>query len=114
MTRALRAGPQVVEPDLSDEPLGAAGVSTLGFGLVLELVELEELEALDDDDSPPDADLPGFSPYASAYQPPPFKMKLPPEIMRRALSLPQAGHFLTGASVMRCSFSKSASQASQW
>ena len=40
--------------------------------------------------------------YRSDSQPPPFKMKLPPPIMRRALSLPHLGHFLSGFSVMRC------------
>ena len=40
--------------------------------------------------------------YRSDSQPPPFKMKLPPPIMRRALSLPHFGHFLSGFSVMRC------------
>ena len=73
--------------------------------------------ALEDDDSPSEdagPALPDSKPYASAYQPPPFRMKLPPEIMRRALSLPHTAHFLMGASVMRCSRSKSPPHASQW
>jgi hypothetical protein len=45
--------------------------------------------------------------YRSDSQPPPFKMKLPPPIIRRALSLPHSGHFLMGSSVMRCSRSNS-------
>jgi len=39
--------------------------------------------------------------YRSDSQPPPFKMKPPPPIMRRALSLPHFGHFRSGFSVMR-------------
>jgi hypothetical protein len=45
--------------------------------------------------------------YRSDSQPPPLRMKPPPPIIRRALSLPQLGHFLTGFSVMRCSRSNS-------
>jgi len=45
--------------------------------------------------------------YKSDSQPPPFRMKLPPPIMRRALSFPQLGHFLSAFSVMRCSRSNS-------
>jgi hypothetical protein len=45
--------------------------------------------------------------YRSDSQPPPLRMKLPPPIMRRALSLPHLGHFLSGFSVMRCSRSNS-------
>jgi len=51
--------------------------------------------------------------YRSDSQPPPFKMKLPPAIMRRALSLPHFGHLLSGFSVMRCSRSNSWPQLSQ-
>jgi hypothetical protein len=51
--------------------------------------------------------------YRSDSQPPPFKMKPPPPIIRRALSLPHFGHFLSGLSVMRCTRSNSWPQASQ-
>ena len=51
--------------------------------------------------------------YKSDSQPPPFKMKLPPPIIRRAFILPHLGHFLMGASVMRCSRSNSFPQLSQ-
>jgi hypothetical protein len=50
--------------------------------------------------------------YRSDSQPPPFKMKPPPPIIRRALSLPHFGHFLSGFSVMRCSRSNSWPQPS--
>jgi hypothetical protein len=43
--------------------------------------------------------------YKSEYQPPPFKMKLPPLMRRRAFDFLQVGHFLAGASEMRCSSS---------
>ena len=39
--------------------------------------------------------------YASAYQPLPLRMKLPPLIWRRACSLWQSGHSLIGSSLMR-------------
>jgi hypothetical protein len=51
--------------------------------------------------------------YKSDSQPPPFRMKLPPPIIRRAFILPHLGHFLMGASVMRCSRSNSFPQLSQ-
>ena len=40
--------------------------------------------------------------YRSDSQPPPLRMKPPPPIIRRALSFPHFGHFLSGFSVMRC------------
>jgi hypothetical protein len=51
--------------------------------------------------------------YKSDSQPPPLRMKPPPAIMRRALSLPHFGHFFSGFSVMRCSRSNSWPQLSQ-
>ena len=51
--------------------------------------------------------------YRSDSQPPPFRMKPPPPIMRRALNFPHSGHFLIGFSVMRCSRSNSWPQLSQ-
>jgi hypothetical protein len=51
--------------------------------------------------------------YRSDSQPPPLRMKPPPPIMRRALSFPHFGHFLTGFSVIRCSRSNSWPQPSQ-
>ncbi|MGB5191967.1 MAG: hypothetical protein WBN70_03225, partial [Polyangiales bacterium] len=51
--------------------------------------------------------------YKSDSQPPPFRMKPPPPIIRRALFFPHFGHFFSGFSVMRCWRSNSWPQASQ-
>jgi len=51
--------------------------------------------------------------YKSDSHPPPLRMKPPPPIMRRALSLLHFGHFLSGFSVMRCWRSNSWPQLSQ-
>lgn len=39
--------------------------------------------------------------YRSAYQPPPFKMKLPDWIWRLARACPHSGQSFSGSSVMR-------------
>jgi hypothetical protein len=67
------------------------------------LLELDELEL----------ELLFALPYPSEYQPPPFKMKLPLTICRRAFGLPQSSQTLIGSSMMRCSFSKDFPHASQ-
>jgi hypothetical protein len=84
----------------------------LGLGLAVLFDSLEELldslvlgaELVDRFDGPE---------YKSDSQPPPFKMKPPPPIIRRAWFFPHFGHFLSGFSVMRCWRSNSWSQASQ-
>jgi len=97
-------------------------VSDLDELLVSDLDELlvSDFDALSPDDDPLDSPLllslfDRFDgpEYRSDSQPPPFKMKLPPAIMRRALSLPHFGHLLSGFSVMRCSRSNSWPQLSQ-
>lgn len=40
--------------------------------------------------------------YRSEYQPPPFRMKLPEVIARRACAWPQEGHSLMGSSLIFC------------
>jgi hypothetical protein len=112
-TRGGRATGQVAAPDLAPSLLDAPEVPLSEDEDDVD-VEVDE----PDDDSPlvvpPGlSDFADFNPYASEYQPPPFKMKLPPAIIRRALGLPHEGHFFVGASVMRCSFSKSLPQPSQ-
>jgi hypothetical protein len=59
---------------------------------------LSDVDALSDDFAGDDDDdllsLPGFADeYRSAYQPPPFRMKLPPLICRLAVALPHFGQF---------------------
>jgi hypothetical protein len=53
------------------------------------------------DDAPSDFPSPpvfGFGDeYASAYQPPPFRMKFPPEIWRFAVLLEHFGHTSSGS-----------------
>ena len=44
--------------------------------------------------------------YKSVYQPPPFRMKLPPEICRFAVFSWHFGHSSRGAAEMRCSASQ--------
>jgi hypothetical protein len=95
----------LVESDL-DELLLESAVDELSLDDELEslLLLLLLLSVFDRFDGPE---------YKSDSQPPPFKIKLPPPIMRRALSLPHFGHFLSGFSVMRCSRSNSWRQLSQ-
>jgi hypothetical protein len=96
------------------------------FGVLLFESDFVELLLLDDDEPLLDDDELESSlffaalavrfdgpEYKSDSQPPPFKMKLPPPIIRRAFILPHLGHFLMGASVMRCSRSNSFPQLSQ-
>jgi hypothetical protein len=70
----------------------------------------DELESLFGAELPDRLDGPE---YKSDSQPPPFRMKPPPPIMRRALFLPHFGHFLRAFSVIRCWRSNSWPQASQ-
>ncbi len=58
------------------------------------------VSAFDSDEPPPTPDdtLALGDEYASAYQPPPFKMNVPPLICRFADDLPHLGHTSTGAS----------------
>jgi hypothetical protein len=57
-------------------------------------------ELPDDSDDSDDLDLGFADEYASAYQPPPFKMKLPPLIWRFAVAFAHAGQTSTGGSVI--------------
>lgn len=90
---------------------------SLEVDVVVEVALVPLLDALELDDE----DEPALSPpflfdppeYRSEYQPPPFKMKLPDVICRRAVSLWHCAHSLIGSSVMRCTRSNSAPQASQ-
>jgi hypothetical protein len=83
------------------------------FGVLLFVSGFEELPLVDDDELESSLFLVALfdrfegPEYKSDSQPPPFRMKLPPPIMRRAWSFPQLGHFLSAFSVMRCSRSNS-------
>jgi hypothetical protein len=101
---------------LSFVPVSAVFVPVSAV-FVSELFVLSELvaEVLLAADPPPDAlELVLFAlPYPSEYQPPPFKMKFPLTICRRALGLPHSSQTLIGSSTIRCSFSNDFPQASQ-
>jgi hypothetical protein len=59
-----------------------------------------------------DPPLAGFADeYRSAYQPPPFRMKLPPLIWRCASGLPHFGQSFNGSAEIRCSASQAFPQA---
>lgn len=83
-----------------------------------EEAESEEDEDSDEDDAESDdedeSDEVFEGPlYKSLSQPPPFRMNPGlSAIIRRAFIFPHFGHFFTGFSVMRCSFSNSCPQAS--
>ena len=94
--------------------LGFESALESALGALLLESDVDELLLVDEDDELESSLFGGLlfarfegPEYRSDSQPPPFKMKLPPAIIRRALSLPHSGHFLMGSSVMRCSRSNS-------
>jgi hypothetical protein len=84
---------------------GVVGVAVVVVVVVLVLDDDESLDELELLALDPPALLLELLPYPSEYQPPPFRMKLPLTIWRRACSFPQSEHFLMGSSLMRCSSS---------
>jgi len=93
----LDAPPEPPEPlDEFDE---GADDAVLEPELLLALAFDEEL-SLDDEEPDDDAVLPVFGDdaYKSAYQPPPFKMNVPPEICRFAVDWWHFGHCSRAAS----------------
>jgi hypothetical protein len=83
-------------------------LSDLSADLSPLLDSLFDDEEDDSADPPSSADFfPPLLPYPSAYQPPPFKMKLEGESKRLAFRLLHSGQVLIGSSVIRCSRSNS-------
>lgn len=75
------------------------GVEAAGVDVAALSVEADGFALLEASDDPSDFDpLFGVEEYRSAYQPPPFKMKLPPLICRFAVDLPHFGQTWMGSS----------------